>query len=285
MWHQLASGTELDAAMRVLGGGAYVLKPASRAGSLGVTIFDSGVDSTAAWQRTHSAVTEAFASAWETTTARYLIEERLAGPEVSVECLIMDHQILFTNVTDKHVLPGAYPVEIGHQVPGPRAAAIQDDLIRCMKRVVDATGFAYGILHGEWILTDGGPALVECAARIPGDRIMELIELAYAVPFTHSYIQVLNGDQPKLPTSPVRGAAIRFLTPEPGAVQRITGQTDAGQIPGVYDVVVQAAEGGQLGPLRASYDRVGHVVATGETSVDAWATAERAARMIGIVTA
>ncbi|MGE5828214.1 MAG: ATP-grasp domain-containing protein [Micromonosporaceae bacterium] len=283
-WQAIADENELKAAIRMLGSGECVLKPSNRAGSLGVTIFSSEEDPSLIWQRTHSTVISSPTSAWDMDTTRYLIEERLTGYEVSVECLVSDHNIVFVNLTDKHVLRGRYPVEVGHQVPGSHASAAREALTHGMEQLIRVTGFGHGILHGEWILTDHGPALVECAARIPGDRIMELIELAYATPVSHCYVQVMRGKRPVLPTSAAGGASIRFLTPEAGVVTGVVGQTDAGRLPGVRDVVVQVAEGQHLGPIRASYDRVGHVVTMGATGCEAWAIADRAADLINIRT-
>ncbi|MBB5867184.1 biotin carboxylase [Allocatelliglobosispora scoriae] len=280
-WREVDGPAALAAALPDLGGDRFVLKPSNRAGSEGVSMFDTADDPAEVWQRTAGAVSAGIAYA---EPARFLVETRLTGPEVSVECLVHEGQVVFTNLTDKHVLPGDHPVEIGHQVRGPLAARSGSALTECMRRLTAVSGLRNGILHGEWILTPQGPALVECAARIPGDRIMELLELAYDGPVAQLYFEIMAGQAPhRIPRS-LRGAAIRYLTPQPGTVTGVDGIAQARDLPGVHDVVVDAWPGQRLGPVRASHDRVGHVLATGADADQAWATAGLAAATISIAT-
>ncbi len=108
-------------ALRARHGGRCVLKPANRQASLGVVLMDPGDDTAEAWRHTVAA-DEPRLRVHYADTARYLVEERLDGPEVSVEALVHEGVVGFLNVTAKQVLPGPYPVELGHTVPAPRTA-------------------------------------------------------------------------------------------------------------------------------------------------------------------
>jgi biotin carboxylase len=249
-----------------------VLKPANRQASLGVLLMDS-VDPSAAEQ------------AWAWTTAaqeyeqvpdrpltwRYLVEDRLHGPEYSVEALVRAGEVIFENVTAKTVLPGHCPVELGHLVPAPLDTNTGAAFGRALRALVSALGFGTGILHVEWILTTAGPVLVECAGRCPGDRLVDLIDLAYGTQLRLTLINLLADRPVVLPGAPARAAAIRFLSAAPGTVTSVAGVEAAARQPGVHDLRVDAGPGATIRPWTSSWDRSGHVLVTGPDP----ATAER----------
>lgn len=254
-----------------------VLKPAGRQASLGVVMIELGADIERAWQECTGA-DEGHQVANRPMRWRYLVEERLHGPEFSTECLVDAGRLRFLNVTAKRTAPGPYPVELGHVVPGDRA----DRWRPAVDHLVQAVGFGTGILHAEWVLTTDGPVLIECAGRPPGDRIMDLIDLAYQVNLTDLWLRLLTGAPVNPPAAPVGGAAVRFLTAEPGTITRIDGVDLARQRPGVCHVDVTRRPGDRIGDLKSSWDRVGSVIAVGEKAARAEENACSAASDISV---
>ncbi|MGW3017904.1 ATP-grasp domain-containing protein [Streptomyces longwoodensis] len=245
-------------------GGPVVVKPANRQASVGVQLLDSVDEATAAeaWERTSSAAEYEQVPDRELTW-RFLAEERLRGPEFSVEALVREGEVVFENVTAKTVVPGPYPVEQGHLLPAPLDPATQEAFGTAIRKLVAATGFGTGILHAEWILTDEGPTLVECAGRCPGDYLVDLIDLAYGTRIRLTLIDLLAGRPVTLPRSAERTSAIRFLAAEPGTVTGITGLDEAQRLPGVHVAEVDVEAGQEVRPWASSWDRAGHVIATG----------------------
>lgn len=273
-WREACSADDVRAF-----GPPCVLKPANWQASVGVQLLDPGDDLDDAWKRTVEAV-EPFMRAPSGPSPRYLVEERLHGPEISVEVLVSDGQIIFLNVTAKTVLAGRHPVELGHLVPAPRPEGINT----AMRGLISATGFGSGTLHAEWILSGGGPHLIECAARLPGDEIVPLIDLAYGGSIVADLVAVLSGRPPARPSRPAGAAAVRFLTAAPGLVTGIRGADAARGVEGVTDVRVTAAPGDKLGALQSSWDRVGRVIAAGPSPESASRAATEAADAIRIRT-
>ncbi|MEU5178848.1 ATP-grasp domain-containing protein [Streptomyces longwoodensis] len=245
-------------------GGPVVVKPANRQASVGVQLLDSVDEATAAeaWERTSSAAEYEQVPDRELTW-RFLAEERLRGPEFSVEALVREGEVVFENVTAKTVVPGPYPVEQGHLLPAPLDPATQEAFGTAIRKLVAATGFGTGILHAEWILTDEGPTLVECAGRCPGDYLVDLIDLAYGTRIRLTLIDLLAGRPVTLPRSAERTSAIHFLAAEPGTVTGITGLDEAQRLPGVHVAEVDVEAGQEVRPWASSWDRAGHVIATG----------------------
>ena len=198
--------------------------------------------------------------------------------------LVANGHAVFSNLTAKRVLSGDYPVELGHVLPGAPTAGLRRQLVEGTARLATAAGFGSGVLHCEWIVDRCGPALVECAARMPGDDIATLLSLAYDTSFVQAYLAVLLGAPVELPPYPPYGAAVTFLTAPPGTVRRVTGAELAAASPCVRSVKVTAAVGDVVHPVCSSWDRVGYVITRARTASEAQASALRAAQVIRVET-
>lgn len=263
---QEAYGPGDVAAFRARHGGECVLKPANRQASLGVRLLSAEDPEDLAWTRT-TQVEEPKMRARRPLRERYLVEERLRGPEVSTECLVSDGEPTFLNITAKSLHPGPYPVEIGHTVPAEVDGDVTESLAHAVRALIAATGFRCGVLHAEWKLLDGSkPRLVECAGRLPGDSINDLIDLAYGGSIVADLTAILEGRRPVRSPRAGRGAAIRFLTAPPGVVRSVLGVETAQRQDGVHEVEVDVGPGTTVEPVTSSWDRAGHVVAVGPTT-------------------
>ncbi|NED91175.1 ATP-grasp domain-containing protein [Streptomyces sp. SID11233] len=264
-WRRVASAGEAER-FRAESGGRCVLKPANRQGSLGVQLLDAGDDIEEAWAHTVGA-DEPRLRARRRLPAAFLAEEWISGPEVSVEAVVFKGQVLFRNVTGKTVRPGRHPVEAGHRVPAELPSGVDGRIAAAMDGLVSATGFRTGVLHAEWLLRDGEhPCLVECAGRVPGDGIHELIDLAHGGSFVADFLTVLGGSGDVTPRTPRLHAGVRFLDCPSGTVDSVTGAGDAQRLAGVVKVHVPDVTGQQLGTVSSSQQRAGYVMATGATA-------------------
>lgn len=282
-WAEAAEPDDVER-FRARYGGACVLKPANRQASLGVQLLTADDDTPSAWLHTTSA-DEPRLRARYADDARYAVEERLTGPEVSVEALAQGGRVGFANITAKKVLPGRYPVELGHSVPAPLTEEWSTLLRAATAELVDAIGFGTGILHAEWVLTRGRPHLIECAGRLPGDRIHSLIDLAYDHDILRDLMSLLEGGGPAPARPAVRGAAVRFLSlPALPAseVTEVTAVDEARALPGVAELVVNVTPGTPTGEVTNSWQRAGYVITTGPDAETAEQAADRAAGHVGI---
>ena len=267
-WRRVAGPDDVRA-FRAESGGRCVLKPANRQGSLGVQLLDSDDDVDQAWALTVGS-DEPRLRARRALPTSFLAEERLDGPEVSVECVVFKGQILFTNVTGKEVRPGRHPVEAGHRVPALLPEEATERLAAAMASLVPAIGFGTGVLHAEWILRDGlRPYLVECAGRVPGDSIHELIDHAHGGSLVGDLITVLGGSDEVGPRPARRHAAIRFLDCPQGTVESVSGVETARELPGVVRVHVGDLVGRTVGAAASSQERVGYVMVAAATAEEA----------------
>ncbi|MFD5345832.1 ATP-grasp domain-containing protein [Streptomyces anulatus] len=265
--------------------GSLVLKPADRQASVGTKVLHSldGLD--AAWTECVSQ-DEGNRVPDRERELRMLVEQYVHGDEFSVELLVREGEVLFSNVTGKLLYPGPRPIELAHTIP---AAGISDELsallIARTEAVLRAVDFGSGMVHCEWIVSDGRPYLVECAGRFPGDGIPMLIEEAYGINLAGAFYTVMLGNRPEpLPRTAVGGAAVRFLEATPGEVVSVDGLEEAQGLPGVLSISLPLQAGDIVPELSSSWDRVGSVTARGATSADALRNAEAVAAAVRITT-
>ncbi|MFJ1705014.1 ATP-grasp domain-containing protein [Kitasatospora sp. NPDC088346] len=263
--------------------GPVVLKPANRQASVGTRVLHGPAEVEAAWADCLVQDEGVFVPD-RPMELSMLAEEFVDGDEYSVEMLVRGGAPLFVNVTGKRLFPGPHPVELAHVVPADVPAALAASLGDETARVVTAVGFRDGVVHCEWIVSDGVPYLVECAGRLPGDAIVDLIEVAYPVELFRCYFAVLKGEEPPsaLPPRAEGGAAVRFLAPGPGRVGEVRGVEQARRAEGVLMAQCSVPAGHRSTGLRTSWDRVGIVMTHAKSPAEALRLAESAAGLVRI---
>ena len=132
--------------------------------------------------------------------------------------------------------------------------------------------------------------VVECAARIPGGQMADLVRVATGVDLVDVQLRMALGEE--LPDDVVRPRfrqplAIRFLTAEPGPLPtgKVTWIGPLDKVlafPGVVQADVYLQVGETIRPVRLDGDRRGYVIATGDTNLEALQRAEAAARLLDV---
>lgn len=184
-----------------------VLKPASNAGSLGV-IRVAGSDELPDAYAFASAGTQGVGSESDAV----LVEEYLAGPEVSVECVTHRGVTAAVALTRKNVSFDPYFEEIAHTVDADDPLLIE--VAPVATAAVRALGIDTGIQHVEVRLTDRGPRIIEVNGRIGGDLIGRLVLLATGLDLPRIAADLACGTAPDLTPTRRQVAAIRLLYPE-----------------------------------------------------------------------
>jgi biotin carboxylase len=255
--------------------GATIIKPRAGSGSVAVRAVDDPAD-----------VPAAYAWAAELGLLPFLMEERLMGPEVSVETVSQDGRHHVVAVTAKETGQGF--VEYGHVVPAPLAAEPIAAVHALVQQVLDAVGLREGPAHTEVVLTSDGPRVVESHDRRGGDRINDLVAHALGVDIDEAAFATYAGadlrDVLARAPRPAGAAAVRFLTARAGRVTAVDGVGEAGTCRGVLEVDIAVRPGDLVHPVMWSEDRVGLVIATGRDAEDARACAAAAASRVRITT-
>nr|WP_258017425.1 ATP-grasp domain-containing protein [Streptomyces noursei] len=195
-----------------------VVKPRSMAGSAGVQRAD-----------TPDQVRRAFETAFGATVLGLhhyarpgtLVEEYLKGPEISVECLVLNEDdVRIVAITRKEL--GAEPrfVEVGHRVAADDELLDDPAIAEVTTNAIHALGIQLGAVHAELRLTSSGPRVVEVNGRMPGDLIPLLVQLATGINQPRAAAELALGRTPDLVPTRRRAASIHFLYSD------IVGQID-----------------------------------------------------------
>ncbi|HEY1628164.1 MAG TPA: ATP-grasp domain-containing protein [Streptosporangiaceae bacterium] len=280
----VASAAEV-AAMWTATGGPLILKPANRQGAVGTKAIRDPAEIDAAWQECTTDVAKAeYCLPERDVEARMLAEQLITGPEFSVEMLCRQGRRLFGNVTAKTLYPGPRPVELGHCVPAQIPPELTALLLTQTERLLAAAGFGTGMVHCEWIVQDGVPYLVECAGRLPGDLLPELIQGAYDFDLMRGYVELMRDAEPDCPEVPVQAGVCWHGRAEPGVVVAIDGADEATALPGVRTCRMLVEPGDTVGPLRDSWDRSVIVTAFAPSAAEALGIAQGAIGTIKVTT-
>jgi cysteine synthase A len=213
-----------------------------------------------------------------------LVEEYIDGPEYSVETFWTGGANACVGVTAKHL--GKHPgfVESGHDFPAVLPAPVTRQLQGAALEALDAVGYSWGAAHVEIRLAERGPVVVEINARLAGGMIPELIRLATGVDLLEQQLRAAIGLPVILEPTRSRHASIRFLlAPADGTLRDVTGVETAARVPGVERTVLTCEPGRTVRVACDAYDRLGYVVAVGDSPSQVQGALDEALAQIKIV--
>lgn len=215
-----------------------------------------------------------------------IVEEYMQGPEVSVEVIVWQGKVHILQITDKLTAGSPCFVEMGHTQPSCLPLSALEQIKELTYRSVKAIGIDNSPAHVEIMLTDEGPKMVELGARLGGDFIAShLIPLSTGVDIIKSTIDISLGQAPDLTPKWNRGAAIRYFDIPCGTISKISAIDNARALANVQEVTITVNAGDRIGDIRSSDDRIGFIIAAGDTAEQAANTCETALNTIIINTA
>ncbi|MYS81174.1 ATP-grasp domain-containing protein [Embleya scabrispora] len=269
----------VGAARRQLGPGAFLVKPVTGSGSVGVRLC---ADADEARRHAGPLLAEAVNERGLVVPTGVLFQEYVPGPEFSVESI--GGRVV--GVTAKHL--GDLPrfVETGHDFPAVADPDLLDALRAAAVAAVAALGLAGRPAHVELRVGPSGPVVIEVNPRLAGGHIPELVLAARGVDLIDGLLAAALGRPvPPRPASVAGAAAVRFLlAPASGVLTGVDGTADAARLPGVRRVEIGVAAGTPMRRHGDFRDRIGSVLTTARDTATAAAAADRALRTLTVRT-
>lgn len=239
-------------------GSRCIVKPADNSGSRGVDLINN---------YDYSEIMRVYKySKSYSRSGEVIVEEYMDGPEVSVETLTIDEECHVIQITDKLTTGSPYFVEMGHSQPSCLSEEIQKEITNVAIEANRAIGIDNGPSHTEIKVTSNGPKVVEIGARLGGDNITtHLVPLSTGVDMVKSCIQIALGITPDFQIKQSRAAVIKYIESRKGRILKIDGVENAKRIEGVCDIQFSFKTNDAINEIRSSIDRLGYVIAEGNT--------------------
>jgi len=244
-----------------------VVKPLSQSASRGVSIVQNVAGLEAALTKARQYGEDA------------LLESCLSGTEHSAEMLLDNGTIRWWNIVDRiFQYHAGVPLEVGHVNSSALPKQAWDDARKMMMRAAAALGVSWGPFKCDMMMTNAGPKILECTARLSGGFDSQGTSLALGLDPTRQLVQMTCGLPVDIPSKlSLRYAACAAAFPTPGYVVK---DPDILYTPGLVDVILMRTVGDTIEPYTHCATRPAFVLAEGDTYKEAWCRACTAAAAV-----
>lgn len=259
-----------------------VIKPVDSRGARGVLRLTPEVDLDWAFAHAQS----------QSPTQRVMVEEYLAGPQISTESILLADGAATPGFVDRNyeLLESYAPhmIENGGQQPSILDEAARRAVADCAVAAGRALGVEFGVVKGDMVWTEQGPKVIEIATRLSGGWLAtDQIPLGTGVDFVGMAIRLALAERVAVDDIRPRkadGVAIRYFFPPAGRVRSIQGAEAFAQQPWVYRLGFFVGPGDALGSVTNHTQRAGFVITTGADRDEAVARARQVVAGIQIAT-
>jgi biotin carboxylase len=238
-----------------------VVKPLSLSASRGVMRADTLQEMQAACLRIQS-ILAAEGIADDYVSSHVLVEDFISGPEVALEGLLHRGELDVLAIFDKpDPLDGPFFEETYYITPSRHAAAVQQEIIQCVRDACEGLGLCEGAVHAEVRIGESGCTIIEVAARTIGGECARLLRFGTG----HGLEDLVIAHAVGQPFSIKRegGAAGVLMIPitKAGSLRRIEGITRARAVPFIEDILINIHDGYELIPLPEGSSYLGFMFA------------------------
>lgn len=203
------------------------------------------------------------------------VEPFIIGREYGVESYVENGEIHILAVMQKWMTKPPYYAELGHAIPSGLSLAMEEKVIACVTKALQALEVNHGSVNMDILITETGSIhIIDVGARMGGNLIgSHIIPLGKGVDYMGNIIRAAVGDPCDFtPKSHPEAVASRLLVLTPGKVVQVPDMTQFE----AEDVIVQhhLAEGDTINEYHTNLDGCGYVVCTGQTVEEAVKKAE-----------
>lgn len=207
-------------------GGVCVLKPPTGSGSEYVFLCNGPDEAAAGVAAIRQAmVRQAGNRMYVGAGERIVAEQYAAGDEYSCDFLLEAHGLRVVRVAKKVRLPhGPFGTIHGYEVPAALPAGLsRAQLADVLHRAARAVGLSRSVCMADFIVTPGGPLMLELAPRPGGDCLPDLIRRAGGVDVIDLALDAAEGRPIHLPPAGrwKRHVAVRIHAAQRGTIHHI----------------------------------------------------------------
>ncbi len=230
-----------------------VIKPADSMGARGVQKCSSAAELETAYK----------SAAAFSRSNRVIVEEYIAGNELSIDALVWKGKIYICGVADRIIEYPPYFVETGHIMPSRLDHNLLKDAENLFKRGITALGIKDGAAKGDIRIDKYNNTYIgEIAARLSGG-FMSGFTYPYAtgVNLTANALAIAAGQPPPdLKEKKAHCAIEKAIIAEPGYISSISGIEQAQKLPGVKNIFLKYKPGTAVTTPKNNVEKGGNVI-------------------------
>ena len=200
-----------------------------------------------------------------------LVEEYIEGLEFGAQAFSIEGECSMVLVHDDEMSKPPYMIPLAHSFPStlPKEALLKAE--EAIKACVRALGIENGPSNIDLIFDkDGNPKIIEVGARIGATCLPELVFYHTGIDFTRAAVQIACGIKPDLSSKFSKPCAAFILeSREDGVMKSYQISEDLRNNPNILEWEVTSKPGETVSRLRKGTDRIGKIVAKGNTSKEA----------------
>ncbi len=182
----VGGASEVEAAVRAVGGFPLVVKPASAAGGRGVAVVNARAGLDAAIER---------ARQYAGAGGGVLLQAYVGGRSVGVEAFLWRGQVVAAFVLDDQYQP-LFVSPVGHSLPCSLDAETEAAVVRDVAAFAAAVGITDGPLNFDLRRVGDETVLIEINPRLGGSSITELVRTCYGVDLSEAAVLCALGRDP-----------------------------------------------------------------------------------------
>jgi len=256
--------------------GDCVIKPVSSMGARGVRRIIHLDDLKEAYETAKSF----------SQSGKVVIEKYIESPELSIDSLIYNGQIMITGIADRIIEYDPFFVETGHIMPSELPEEQLNYAVEIFEKGVRAIGITNGAAKGDIKISSSGCFIGEIAARLSGG-FMSTYTYPYSsgVDLMKNVIYIALGLAP-VDLQPTKDwvSIERAIIAPPGVISRIEGLDEAKKIKYVKNVMFDSKVGDKILSPRNNLDKSGHIIVAAPTRHEAIIASHKAIQAIKVLT-
>lgn len=245
-----------------------VLKPLGLSASRGVIRANHPAEFVAAFARIQALLEKSadIRMASEEQNQYLQVEAYIAGREFAVEGIVTRGAPRILAVFDKpDPLEGPFFEETIYVTPSREADAVQRAIRDAVERAARALGLYHGPFHAELRYNDGGPWMLEVAARPIGGLCAKALRFGAGMPLEELILRhAIGEDVSALDLAGGSSGVMMIPIPRGGIYEDVTGVDAARAVAGIEDVIITAKPGQELIPLPDGATYLGFIFARGD---------------------
>lgn len=237
-----------------------IFKSVDSSGSRGITRVNSEEEIAYAYEQVKN----------NTHSDQYLIEKFLVGVEFGAQAFVYDGKLKFILPHGDYVFQGDTGVPVGHFAPYNVGAEIIADAEEQLKNAIAAMGIDNCAINADFILCDGKTYVLEIGARAGATCLVEMTSIYYGFDYYEKILEAALGIEPDFtPLNEKRqpNAEMLFQADKTGTITSIEfgEQND----PHIVDLSLDYGVGDHVRKFAKGPDRIGQIIAIGDTVEDA----------------